>query len=121
MNDPELSKHNLSIVRDLGVGISIDDFGTGYSSLSYLHYFPITVLKIDRSFVQNMHEDESSMCLIQSIISLARNMNMKIIAEGIEEEMHLKALRQAGCHAGQGYFIAKPLSKSDFLDFLQTA
>ncbi len=98
--------HNL---RALGVHIQIDDFGTGYSSLSYLHRFPIDSLKIDRSFVSRIGEDEVSGAIITTIISLARALDIAIIAEGVETVKQLEWLRNLGCEAGQGYLFAKPL------------
>ena len=78
MGQPENAKDTLSECQKAGIGISIDDFGTGYSSLSYLHYFPINILKIDRSFVMKMLTDESSYQLVKSMISLGKNLKMKI-------------------------------------------
>lgn len=118
MGQPELAKDTLQQCRDTGVSVSIDDFGTGYSSLSYLHYFPINVLKIDRSFIANMSEDKTSMELVKSIIALGKNMNMEIIAEGIETEEQQKLLNKMKCDAGQGYFISKPMPESELEAFL---
>ena len=95
--------------------ISIDDFGTGYSSLSYLHHFPIDILKIDQSFIRNMLEEKGVMELVKSINSLGKNMNMHIIAEGIESEKEASALREIDCDMGQGYFFSKPLPEVEIL------
>lgn len=83
IDQPEHARKTLHECRDEGMGIAIDDFGTGYSSLSYLHYFPIDTLKVDRSFIVNMHEDETNMALARSIVMLGQNLKMKTIAEGI--------------------------------------
>ena len=96
-------------LRRLGVHIQIDDFGTGYSSLSYLHRFPIDSLKIDRSFVSRIGEDEVSGAIITTIVSLARALDISVIAEGVETAKQLEWLRSLGCEAGQGYLFAKPL------------
>jgi EAL domain-containing protein (putative c-di-GMP-specific phosphodiesterase class I) len=97
----------------MGACISIDDFGTGYSSLSYLHYFPINILKIDRSFVKNMVEDENALELVKSIIALCQNMKLKIIAEGIETKEQIDILKAMNCDCGQGYYIARPMPESE--------
>jgi EAL domain-containing protein (putative c-di-GMP-specific phosphodiesterase class I) len=113
MEEPERSKNTLQACRDMGACISIDDFGTGYSSLSYLHYFPINILKIDRSFVKNMVEDENALELVKSIIALCQNMKLKIIAEGIETKEQIDILKAMNCDCGQGYYIARPMPESE--------
>ncbi len=118
IEEATLAKDRLQKCRDRGISISIDDFGTGYSSLSYLHYFPINILKIDRSFIKNMEQDRVSMELVKTIIALGKNMGMKIIAEGIEEESQQNILKELGCHSGQGYLIAKPMAEKDLINFL---
>jgi EAL domain-containing protein (putative c-di-GMP-specific phosphodiesterase class I) len=96
-------------LHTLGVQLSLDDFGTGYSSLSYLHRFPIQILKIDRSFVSSMNVDSKNAEIVRTIIALARNLGMDVVAEGVETAEHLAALRALQCHYGQGYWFAKPL------------
>ncbi len=118
MDQPDIAQETLQKCRDLGASVSIDDFGTGYSSLSYLHHFPINVLKIDRSFITNVEDKASSRELVKSIIALGQNMGMKIIAEGIEKEEQKQILKDMGCDAAQGYFIAKPLPEQDLFAFL---
>lgn len=118
IEESTFAKDKLQKCRDSGVAISIDDFGTGYSSLSYLHYFPINVLKIDRSFIKNMEVDPVSLELVKTIINLGKNMKMKIIAEGIEEESQQNILKTLGCDAGQGYYIAKPMAEENLINFL---
>jgi len=98
----------LAEIKRLGVRLAIDDFGTGYSSLSYLHRFPIDVLKIDRSFVFQMGGREEK-DLVSIIVSIARNMKMKVVAEGIETFEQLRKLREYGCEYGQGYLFSRPL------------
>ena len=93
----------LSEFRKMGVGIWIDDFGTGYSSLSYLKKLPITGLKIDRSFVKNMQKDSNDAAIAAAIVGLAKNLNVSVVAEGVELEAQLKLLDKQGCHYAQGY------------------
>lgn len=116
MNQPSTARDTLNMCRKAGMNISIDDFGTGYSSLSYLHAFPINTLKIDQSFVRDMHKNESSLELVRSIISLGQNLKMGIIAEGVEQIEEARLLRDMGCHYAQGYFFAKPVSEDDVID-----
>ena len=118
MGQPENARDTLEMCRKAGMGISIDDFGTGYSSLSYLHYFPIDTLKIDRSFITDMHKKESSMALVKSIIGLGKNLGMKIIAEGAEEVEEAQALRDLGCDQCQGYYFARPASEKEITELV---
>ncbi|MFN6964924.1 MAG: putative bifunctional diguanylate cyclase/phosphodiesterase [Pyrinomonadaceae bacterium] len=111
MENAEHTINVLNRLKHLGVKLSIDDFGTGYSSLSYLHRLPFDTLKIDRSFVSRVgHAGEDSEVL-QTIVSLAKNLKMKVIAEGIETESQLHVLRNLGCDYGQGYLISRPLTR----------
>ena len=102
--------------RDLGVGISMDDYGTGQSTLSYLKELPLTELKIDRSFVQHAHRDHADALLVSSTVELAHQLDLQVVAEGIEEAACLDFLRKIGCDYAQGYFIAKPMSAEAFFD-----
>lgn len=99
----------LTQIKELGVRISIDDFGTGYSSLSYLHRFPIDILKIDRSFVTQMDNANDGLQIVRTIMSLARNLHMDVVAEGIESEANAAHLQSLGCKFGQGYLFSKPV------------
>jgi EAL domain-containing protein (putative c-di-GMP-specific phosphodiesterase class I) len=108
MSQPGNARETLRMCREVGMSISIDDFGTGYSSLSYLHHFPIDTLKIDRSFISDMTENESSLALVKSIIVLAKNMKMRSIAEGVERIEEAELLAELGCDMAQGYYFAKP-------------
>lgn len=101
----------LQELKKLGVQLSIDDFGTGYSSLSYLHRLPFDTLKIDRSFVNSVGENGENSEILQTIISLAKNLRMRVIAEGIETESQLALLQNLGCNYGQGYLLSKPQPK----------
>ncbi len=103
----------LSQLKDLGIKIHIDDFGTGYSSLSYLQRFPIHILKIDRSFISRMSGDAKNAEIVQSIINMAHNMKMQVIAEGVELAENLKTLEDLKCEYAQGYFFSHPLNIND--------
>jgi EAL domain-containing protein (putative c-di-GMP-specific phosphodiesterase class I) len=119
MEAPATAKEALEKCRQLGTCVSIDDFGTGYSSLSYLHHFPIDTLKIDQSFIRSMSADPSSKVLVKSIIGLAHNMNIKVIAEGIETEQEAITLKELGCEECQGYWFARPMPYEDVLTFVK--
>lgn len=97
-------------LREIGVELSLDDFGTGYSSLSYLHRLPVNSLKIDRSFVSRMTESEENNEIVRTIVRLAQNLKMDVIAEGIETDEQLKQLNQLNCGFGQGYLFARPMA-----------
>ena len=111
MENAEQTISILNRLKNLGVQLSIDDFGTGYSSLSYLHRLPFDTLKIDRSFVYSVGESGENSEILQTIISLAKSLKKKVIAEGIETEAQLALLQNLGCDYGQGYLLARPASK----------
>ena len=100
-------------LRGLGVGLSIDDFGTGYSSLSYLHSFPIDTLKIDRSFVTQMTDNAENAEIVRTIVTLARSLDMKVVAEGVETSEQLGRLGGLCCDYGQGYLFSRPVGAGD--------
>jgi len=104
----------LSKLRSLGLSVAIDDFGTGYSSLAYLNRFPIQVLKIDRSFLNGLPDDPHSVTLTTTIIAMARNMTMRVLAEGVETQAQWQFLRNAGCDCAQGWYIAAPMDADAF-------
>lgn len=119
MNDVEHAVGILRRLKALGVHLSIDDFGTGYSSLAYLKRFPIDVLKIDQSFVRDITDDPDDAAIVQSIISLAHSLRLKVIAEGVETEAQLEFLREHGCDFMQGYYFGRPMGMSDCEAYLQ--
>ncbi len=109
MDNAEVAIMMLKQIKETGVRISIDDFGTGYSSLSYLHRFPIDLLKIDRSFVGAMEENTENGEIVRTVIALAKALNLRVVAEGIESIHQFHQLRILGCEYGQGYLFSKPL------------
>jgi diguanylate cyclase (GGDEF)-like protein/PAS domain S-box-containing protein len=110
MENPEAATVTFSQLNAMGVQLSMDDFGTGYSSLSYLHRFPIHSLKIDRSFVSRMRGDDQNFEIIRAIITLASNLKINVVAEGVETQEQLLHLKHLQCGYGQGYLFSKPLS-----------
>ena len=117
MENAEAAALMFKQLRALGVQLSIDDFGTGYSSLSYLHRFPLNYLKIDRSFVTRLTTDNDN-AIVRTISTLARNLGMEVIAEGIETEEQYQQLKMLGCEYGQGYLFSRPVSKDRVGHFL---
>ncbi len=101
-------------LQSLGLSFSIDDFGTGYSSLSYLNRMPIEKLKIDQSFVRDLHLNNNNETIVQTIIFMAKNLGMNVIAEGVETKEELDALNAMGCNNYQGYYFNRPMSEDDF-------
>jgi len=109
----------LNELHDQEFQISIDDFGTGYSSLAYLKHFPIDVLKIDRSFVMEIPDDKDDTAIVNTIISMGHNLNLKVIAEGVETEEQVNTLSQLGCELAQGFYFSKPLPANEISKMLK--
>jgi diguanylate cyclase (GGDEF)-like protein len=109
----------LHSLREMGVRLSIDDFGTGYSNLSYLRQFPVYKLKIDRVFVKDLLTNPDDSAIVETIISMARSLNLKVIAEGVEDERQVSFLRARNCDEIQGYYFSKPLPAEDFIASLR--
>ena len=118
MTKPELAVQTLKAFKNIGVKISIDDFGTGFSSLGYLKRLPIDILKIDRSFVSEVTTDRADAALVKTIITLAHNLSLRVVAEGVESEDQLRFLHSLGCDEVQGYLFSKPLPAEAFKELL---
>src|SRR5439155_11038334 len=113
MQDTPATIDTLNRLRELGVALAIDDFGTGYSSLSYLRRLPVTVLKIDRSFVLELGLDPQGATIVASVIDLAHGLGMECVAEGVESEAHLATLVRLGCDAMQGVLFSRAVPADD--------
>ena len=120
MRDPQLTARQLHALKALGVRIAIDDFGTGYSSLAYLSQFPADALKIDRSFISEISASRESDALIHTLVQLGKSLDIETLAEGIEEESQLQALRLEDCDSGQGFWFSRPLSPEALEPFLRS-
>jgi diguanylate cyclase (GGDEF)-like protein len=118
MVDADSNIHRLQQLADMGVQLAIDDFGTGYSSLAYLKRFPIDALKIDQSFVRDMHVDMNDANIVAAVIALGQNLGLRVIAEGVEEVLQLQHLRHLGCQEAQGYYISRPMPETKLRTFL---
>jgi diguanylate cyclase (GGDEF)-like protein/PAS domain S-box-containing protein len=117
MMDPDRAQVILRELTDAGFSIAIDDFGTGYSSLSRLRYMPVRVLKIDRSFVSNVHEDRQAASIVTAFLELASGLGLVTLAEGIETAEELAFLRERGCKLGQGFYFSKPVPPEEIIAF----
>jgi diguanylate cyclase (GGDEF)-like protein/PAS domain S-box-containing protein len=118
MDDVAATAHTMAQLRTLGVKLSIDDFGTGYSSLSYLRRFPVDTLKIDQSFVKTM--DAENYAIVKTIVGLARNLDLKVVAEGVETTDQHQLLALAGCGSAQGYLFAEPMPAKSVGAFIES-
>jgi EAL domain-containing protein (putative c-di-GMP-specific phosphodiesterase class I) len=118
VDDSESVLSNLKALRELGVRIALDDFGTGYSSLTYLKKLAPNCVKIDGSFVHDMLTNSGCASIIRSVIGLSKDLNINVVAEGIETAEQLSFLRNCNCDEGQGYFISKPKSADELLEFI---
>ncbi len=121
MQDTEAAISLLRVFKDFGVNLSMDDFGTGYSSLSYLKRFPINKLKIDQSFVRDATIDMDDAAIASTIISMGRNLKLKVIAEGVETADQLAFLKEQGCDEMQGYYFSRPVPADKFIRLMATA
>jgi EAL domain-containing protein (putative c-di-GMP-specific phosphodiesterase class I) len=110
----------MTILKSLGVGISIDDFGTGYSSLTYLKELPLSQLKIDQSFVKDIVQEPKNAMIVKTIISMAKHLDLKVIAEGVEDKEQVKLLIDKGCDQFQGYYFSKPKSIQGFKKYMMS-
>lgn len=115
MTDPMRARETLETLNMMGIALSIDDFGTGYSSLSYLKQLPVNELKIDKSFVMEMTEDENDAVIVKATIDLAHNLGLRTVAEGVVDQQTWNVLESLNCDIAQGYFISPPVSAADFI------
>lgn len=120
MENTEATTFTLQSLRSLGIRIAIDDFGTGYSSLSYLKNFPITTLKIDQTFVSDLPDDLGDQAIVSTIISLARNFDLNVIAEGVESREARDYLQENHCDEMQGYYFSRPLPSNEIDLYLKS-
>lgn len=120
MSNPDITAEKIKSLKDKGVRMSIDDFGTGYSSLSHLQSLPIDTIKVDKSFVSRMDSNPKKRKLVRSVISLAQNLRLKVVAEGIELNEQWSMLKALDCEGGQGFLFARPLSKAAILAIIAT-
>ena len=119
LSDIDFAVDQMNKLRDLGVKLAMDDFGTGYSSLSYLQILPITLLKLDRSFITDIEHDNIAYEIVSAVIRIAKSKKIETIAEGIENENQEDILRKAGCDYGQGYLYGKPMPAEMLQDFFE--
>lgn len=119
MENPEVAAKTLMKLKEMNVRLHIDDFGTGYSSLNYLQHFPVDALKIDKSFVHLMYDNKDKFEIVKLIITLAHNLNMHVVAEGVETVEQQRLLNELNCEYLQGYLFSKPLDAQAAGDFLR--
>jgi EAL domain-containing protein (putative c-di-GMP-specific phosphodiesterase class I) len=119
LHDAENTLVALNTLKRAGIALSVDDFGTGYSSLSYLKRFPIDTLKIDRSFVKDLHVEQDDAAICAAILAMAQQLGLNVVAEGVETKEQLEFLRRHGCHQIQGFLCSKPLSAEQFAVLLR--
>jgi EAL domain-containing protein (putative c-di-GMP-specific phosphodiesterase class I) len=119
LNDQKAAVEALESLKRLGVGVAIDDFGTGYSSMYYLAQMPLDELKIDIMFVRQMLELPTHAKIVRSLIDLAHNLELSVVAEGVENEAIWSALDHLGCDRAQGWYIGKPVAATEFLQRLR--
>ena len=121
MGDPQRTMRTLTLIRDLGVRFTIDDFGTGYSSLAHLRKLPVTGIKIDKSFVQNMEWDRDNAVIVRSIIDLGHNLSLKVTAEGVETQEAKDMLVGFKCDEAQGYYYSRPIPAREIVQLLSVS
>ncbi len=119
MENPERTRDILTELSAMGISVAIDDFGTGYSSLSYLKHFPVDYLKIDRSFIRGVPDDPDDVAITEAILALARSLNIRVVAEGIESERQRRFLVDGGCIEGQGYLFSRPRQSAGMTQVLE--
>ena len=118
IGDADQSLAVMKRLKQMGIRLSVDDFGTGYSSLSYVKNFPLDELKIDKLFVQHMRKSKGDQQIVRSVIDLAHNFELSVVAEGVEDDATFKDLKKMGCDIAQGYLLSPALPSPQFLDWL---
>jgi EAL domain-containing protein (putative c-di-GMP-specific phosphodiesterase class I) len=121
MADTHRALEVLGRLRSLGIEIAVDDFGTGYSSLAYLGRLPVNELKIDRSFVGELHTNAPNAAIVRSTITLGHDLGLRVVAEGVEDEATWRVLQRFGCDAVQGYWVSRPLAATALVEWLLTS
>jgi len=117
IGDDKTTESNIAALTNVGISLSLDDFGTGYSAFSYLKKYPFDTVKIDRSFIQTITENNNDAALVQGIVNMSKNIGLKVVSEGVETVEQHNMLKQFGCDITQGYFYSKPLPADDFIDY----
>ena len=118
MSDPKRAGDVLARLDAMGIWLAIDDFGSGYSSPDYLKQLPVTTLKVDRSFVTTMSEQDDNAAIVRSTIALGRNLGLRVVAEGVETEAVMDELRKLGCDIVQGYYVSRAVPAAEFESWL---
>lgn len=119
IENTEQTKKKINILKEKGIQISMDDFGTGYTSLTYLSQFNLDRIKIDRSFIKELPKNKNDAAIVQSLLFVAKNLNISVTAEGVEKEEQLNALLEWGCDEIQGYYYSRPLPEDKLLKYWQ--
>jgi diguanylate cyclase len=120
MADPVRAAEVCHRLNDLGIGLSLDDFGAGYSSLGYLKRLPVQEIKIDKSFVLGMTDDDNDEVIVRSTIDLARNLRLRVVAEGVETREVWNSLQSLGCDLAQGFYLGRPMPGAKFAGWLRS-
>ena len=118
MDDPNEAINIMRSLSARGIHLAMDDFGTGYSSLAYLKQFPLNTLKVDKAFIDDM-KNERGRNMVDSIVTIAHNLDLHVVAEGVEQAHQIDILKTLNCETVQGYYYSKPLSKDEFTEFLK--
>jgi EAL domain-containing protein (putative c-di-GMP-specific phosphodiesterase class I) len=121
MDDPDAALATMNALTELGVKLVLDDFGTGYSSLAYVQRFPISVLKVDRSFVANLGGESSDGAIVAAVVNMAHGLGVEVVAEGVETQSQAAALQALGCEYAQGYLYGRPMSAEELRPRLAAA
>ena len=118
MDSPKKAIETMLQIRSMGIHLSLDDFGTGYSSLAYLKKFPLNTLKIDKAFIDDIEESDQGRNMVATIVTIAHNLGLDVVAEGVETENQLSFLSGLRCEQMQGFLYSKPLPEKQFTDYI---